>query len=208
MSDAPRRYVQRSRAAAAAATGERIVAFARALFFSSGDAPTIEAVAARAGVTAQTVFRRFGSKEGLFDACVAAGRAEVAGHRFRVAPGDVDGAVDNLLDHYDAWAERSLSLQRLATSSPAAAAALEAARALHVEWVETVFAPWLAREPPRARRRLRALLVMLTDVHAWRVLCREQRLGRADARAALHLAITATLSAHPPASSRRAKRSP
>jgi len=180
-----RAYVQGRRAEAAQATGARIVAAAIELFLESGQEPTLDAVAARAEVAVQTVLRRYGSKEGLFAACLAEGSAEVEAERGTVTPGDVPGAIDNLLAHYDGWGERSLRLLSLEAKSPAAAAAVEGGRALHREWVATVFGPLLAGLTPAVRRRRLAQLVTITDVYAWKLLHRDQALSRAETRLAL-----------------------
>jgi AcrR family transcriptional regulator len=63
----------RARADAAAATADRIIAAARVrLRREPYDELTLEVVAADAGVTVRTVLRRFGSKDGLARAVVAA----------------------------------------------------------------------------------------------------------------------------------------
>ncbi|MHB9145699.1 MAG: TetR/AcrR family transcriptional regulator [Symbiobacteriia bacterium] len=60
-----------SRSTAAAATRERIVATARALFAESGyDGTTTAAIAGRAHIAEGTIYRHFGSKKELFVACV------------------------------------------------------------------------------------------------------------------------------------------
>ncbi|MFL5885485.1 MAG: helix-turn-helix domain-containing protein, partial [Thermoleophilaceae bacterium] len=62
-----RPYRMTARAEAAAATGERILEAAAELFHARPfDEVTLEDVARRAGVSSQTVIRRYGSKEGLF----------------------------------------------------------------------------------------------------------------------------------------------
>jgi AcrR family transcriptional regulator len=185
-SDRPARpYVQRRRAAAAAETGARILEAATRLFLVGGEEPTLDAVAAEAGVAVMTVLRRFGSKEGLFAACLDHGTAVVAAERNVVPPGDVPAAVDNLLDHYDAWGDRSLRLLWLAERSPAAQRVVEGGRALHRDWVARAFGPALDGLPDDARRLRLAQLVAVTDVYVWKLLHRDQGLDRADTRRAL-----------------------
>lgn len=178
-----RPYTQRRRAEAAADTGARIIAAATARFLSTGEEPTLEAVAGDAGVTVQTVLRRYGSKDGLMGACIAAGEAQVAAERDAVTPGDVQGAVDNLLAHYAAWGERSLRLLSLAERSASAARVVAGGKALHRAWVARAFGPQLARVAEAERTVRLAQLVAVTDVYAWALL-REQ-LDSGDLRAAV-----------------------
>jgi AcrR family transcriptional regulator len=184
-SEAPRRYVQTRRAAAAAETAAKIMDAARTLFLQSGELSALDEVAARAGVSVQTVLRRFGSKEGLFRAAVAQSQAEVGAARGAVTPGDVDGAVDNLLEHYEALGAVALRLLALADRTPAAAEVVAGGKALHRRWVDHAFGPQLADVAPDDRRVLAAQLVAVTDVTVWSTL-REQGLDAADLRRAVH----------------------
>ena len=74
-----RPYRMGARAVAAEQTGLRLVAAMQALF---AERPypgiTLEATASRAGVTLQTVLRRFGSKAGLLAAAAAAATAQAS----------------------------------------------------------------------------------------------------------------------------------
>ena len=64
-----RPYRMRARAQAAQATAQAIIAAARVLFAERPyDQVSLPVIAERAGVTVQTVLRRFGSKEELFAA--------------------------------------------------------------------------------------------------------------------------------------------
>jgi AcrR family transcriptional regulator len=177
--------VQRRRAENAVATGRRILDAAVTTFVATGDEPTLEAVAAHAGVTVQTVLRRFGSKGGLFEAAAAAGTARVAEERGVVAVGDVAGAVRNLLDHYERWGDVALALLAAETRRPALAAATAGGRRVHREWVERVFAPWLDALPGSERPRRLAQLVAVTDVYVWKLLHRDLGLPRAEVDATL-----------------------
>jgi AcrR family transcriptional regulator len=95
-----RTYRMVARAESAEETGRRLIATMLDLF---GEQPfeevTLDAVAARAGVTLQTLLRRFGSKSGLLAAAAADGMARVKAQRIPVPVGNVRAAVANLFDH-------------------------------------------------------------------------------------------------------------
>jgi AcrR family transcriptional regulator len=185
-SESPERrsYVQTRRAEAAERTALRIVEATKALFLRTGEPPILEAVAAEAGVTVPTVLRRFGSKEQLFATCVTQTQAEVAAARGRVTPGDVEGAVDNLLEHYDEMGGLALRLLALAEQSSAAADVTRAGKALHRAWVEHSFGPLLAAWGGEERAVRTAQLVAVTDVYTWATL-QEQGLEKATLKLAM-----------------------
>ena len=82
-----RPYRMQARAQAAAETERRIFGAARELVAERPFAQvTLDDVAARAGVSVQTVIRRYGSKDGLIRAVAQQVRAEVHEQRFE-APG-------------------------------------------------------------------------------------------------------------------------
>src|ERR687883_1620896 len=95
-----RPYRMRARAEAAAETGRRIleatIELYRERFF---DQVTLEDIAERAGVTVRTVIRRFGSKERLIEAAAEEGTRWVTHQRYQAPIGDIEGAVNNLMDH-------------------------------------------------------------------------------------------------------------
>ena len=71
---------------------------------------SLEALAARAGVTKQTLLRHFGSKDGLLLQALLRGAEQVLDQRWSAPTDDIAGAVANLVDHYEAWGERSLRI--------------------------------------------------------------------------------------------------
>lgn len=180
-----RPYVQRQRAASAAETGTRILAAAIELFVEVGAEPTLDAVATRAGVTVQTVLRRYGSKEGLHLAAVADVRARVAESRGAAPVGDIAGAVANLAQHYAEWGDIVLRLLAKESAGPAIGSATQEGRAFHHAWVERVFAPQLEVVEPSSRPRRLAQLVVITDIYAWKVLHRDLGLPNAEVEATL-----------------------
>src|SRR4051812_12502055 len=93
----PRRpYEQVARAQAAEATGQQILeAFLARLMTQWFDEITLDLVAADAGVTVQTVVRRFGGKEGLLASSVKILAEQIAARRGS-GPGDLAAPVERL----------------------------------------------------------------------------------------------------------------
>ena len=179
-----RPYRMSARAAAAAATGERILDAAVAVFFETADLP-LDDVAARAGVTVQTVIRRFGGREGLFAAALERESGRVRDQRDTAPVGDVAAAVRVLVDHYEDYGDRVLALLAVESRSPAAGQVVAQGRLLHRAWCERVFAPALAGLDGTDRARRLAQLVAVADVYTWKLLRRDAGLPRDDVELAL-----------------------
>lgn len=175
-----------ARAAAAEETGRRLVRAMQALLAERPyDELTLEAVAARAGVTLQTLLRRFGSKAGLLAAAAEEGGARIEAQRAAAPVGDAAGAVTNLFDHYEEWGDAVLRLLAQEERFAELAAIARRGRAVHAAWVERVFAPALAGRRGRARALRRSQLVAVCDVTVWRLLRKDLGLSRADAQQAV-----------------------
>ncbi len=187
-----RPYRMRARAEAAAATADRILDAAEEAFWERPtDRLSLDEVASRAGVTVQTVIRRFGNKERLIEAAAEEGKRQVIRQRDQAPVGDVEGAVENLVDHYEEWADSALRLLAQEERVAAFRSVTDAARALHYEWVERTFAPLLAERTGMARRRLVAELIAICDVYFWKILRRDLGLSRKQAELAIREAIMA-----------------
>jgi AcrR family transcriptional regulator len=186
VSEGRRPYRMSARAEAANATGRRILDATEALFWARPvDQISLADVAAEAGVTVQTVIRRYGSKRELIEAAVARATEEVRRQRDEAPVGDVAGAVGNLLDHYEAMGERSLRLLAAEESSTQMREITEGARTLHRRWVQRTFAPQLAACRGATRARRLAQLVAVTDVYTWKLLRRDAGLSRSQVERAL-----------------------
>ena len=187
-----RPYRMRARAEAAAETGRRILGAVIELhmerFF---DQVSLEDIADRAGVTVQTVIRRFGSKEQLIEAATEAVNRQVVRQRDQAPVGDIEGAVKNLVDHYEEWGDSVLRLLAQEERVPAFRAVTDAGRTLHYEWVERTFAPLLAKPTGEERRRLLAELIAVCDVYFWKLLRRDLGLSREQTELAIREAIVA-----------------
>jgi AcrR family transcriptional regulator len=181
-----RRYRMQARAEAAAATAERILDAAVAVFWERPveDIP-LEEVARRAGVSVQTVIRRFGGKDGLLAAAAERETERVRRQRDQAPVGDLPGAVRNLVDHYEELGVPVLRLLAQEDRSPALRALADRGRAYHAGWCERVFAPALTGLGGARRARRLAQLVAVTDVLTWKLLRRDRRLSRRQTELAL-----------------------
>src|SRR5918997_1247374 len=187
-----RPYQMRARAEAAAETGRRILeAFIELHTERFFDQVSFEDIAERAGVTVQTVIRRFGSKERLIEAATEMANRQVVHQRDQAPVGDIEGAVKNLVDHYEEWGDGVLRLLAQEERVPAFRSVTDAGRALHYQWVEHTFAPLLAERTGKARRRLLAELIVICDVYFWKLLRRDLGLSREQTDLAIRETILA-----------------
>jgi AcrR family transcriptional regulator len=181
-----RAYVMTSRARSTQETGERILDATVALFAERPYAQlTLRAVADRAHVTVQTVIRRFGDKEGLTAAAAERSRSQIAVQRGAAPVGNIAGAVDNLVAHYEEAGDLSLRLLAEEQSVPQLAELAELGRGLHRDWCARVFAPYLLHLRGADRTRRMAQLVAVCDVYTWKLLRRDAGLSQRQVATAL-----------------------
>lgn len=190
---ASRPYRMVARAERAQETGERIVDAALELYFELWlDEITLEQVAKRAGVATRTLQRRYGGRDGLLAAVSATLAGRVAEQRFDSAPGDVDGAVENLMEHYENVGRLALRNMAQALRSETVGMLVEYGRDEHRRWVDHVFAPILERRA-HTGDLLRAQLLAITDVTVWDVLRNQVGLSRERTTAAIGGIVVALL---------------
>lgn len=176
-----RPYRMAARAAAARATGDRILDIALELFTAKPyDDVALEEIAARAMVTKRTVLRRFGSKESLFLAANERVGLEEMRRRNEAPIGDVGAAVSVVIESYERFGANRLRVLAQEDRIPVVAHDVAIGRRLHRSWVRRTFAPLIAPLTGAARKRRIAVLVALTDVYMWKLLRRDLGLTRAD----------------------------
>jgi len=186
MNMAARPYDMRRRAEKAAATGERIMDAAVALFWEEPtDDISLDAVAARASVTVQTVIRHFGGKDGLFASAAQREIQRVAETRDPAAVSTVREAVRQLVSHYEEMGDRAMWLLAEELRRPSLRTIVDAGRQFHRSWCAQVFRASLVGRPAAERRRRLAQLVAITDVYTWKLLRRQAGLSRAETEFAL-----------------------
>ncbi len=191
-----RPYKQAARAQAAARTGRRIidafVEFTRDRWF---DELTLNEVASRAGVSVQSVIRRFGGKEGLISAVMAAMGADIGAQR-ATTPGDAGASITRLFEVYEehgdgvmrnlAQEERYADLRRIC----------DFGRREHRRLTEEVYAPWLDGLASSERERALDALVVATDIYVWKLLRRDMSRAVVESRNAMARLVNAVLVEH------------
>jgi AcrR family transcriptional regulator len=172
-----RKYTMGARAAAVEETRERIIG---ALVSLAETHPfgeiSLEDIAAGAGVSVQTVLRRFGSRDALFAVAMETARANVTEER-RTPPGDVPSALRTLLDHYEKQGRVALLMLAQEDHDEVARKVTDFGKRLHRDWVQDAFGPLLPGPGPDEAAV--DLLVVATDVYTWKLL----RIDRGHSRA-------------------------
>jgi len=141
----------------------------------------LEDVAAGAGVTVQTVLNLFGSRSSLLDQALAVWLGELRATRLRADPGDVEGAIAALVDHYEQFGD--LVLRNLAEQADLEVIAT--GRAGHRQWVQRQFASHMGSLSEKARRTLVDKLVCVCDVYTWKLLRRDMSRSRPETEATI-----------------------
>jgi AcrR family transcriptional regulator len=192
MKTAMRSYRMGARGEAVAATRRRILEAGASVAIEDLDLdPTLDVVARRAGVSVQTVLRHFGSREALMAELIdfAVSRTE---RERRPTGTDPASAVDAVVAHYEQLGDFALALLAREGTDPRSAEIAELGKASHRRWVEDSFASELPVEAA-AREALVDLLVVATDVYAWKLLRRDRRHGVAVVRERMLAMVRALL---------------
>jgi AcrR family transcriptional regulator len=165
-----RNYSMQNRSKAAAKNEQRILSALAELFIEESLRDiTLEKISEKSGVTVRTILRKFGSKEGLFMATKDIDIAGIQSIKNTTRVGDLDHAVDTLLQEYELTGKAGIRLLSLEQEMALAAMFLKKGRKVHMEWVERVFAPYLPHEQV-ARRSMLGALYVETDINGWRLL--------------------------------------
>ena len=176
-----RPYSSDVRAQQAAATRQRILEAAQALFVDPAAEFTLDRVAQDASVSVQTVLRAYGSKERLILETIGTMRERE--DRVAVEPAaSVADAVSSLFDDYEEIGDRVIRMlaeeHRIAGFAEVAAQG----RRMHRAWVEGTFSPWTSSLSTRRRREAEVAVVAATDVYVWKLLRRDLGMGRRQAQ--------------------------
>jgi AcrR family transcriptional regulator len=167
---------------AVASTRERILRAAYDQWLKRPyDQVSVQSVAGAAGVSRQTVVRQFGTKDELALAVVDWQKPREDGYR-AVTPGDIESAVERLVDRYETMGDANVRILELEGRVPAIDYLLEISRAGHREWIERTLVPDSASD---SLDELVLALYAATDVTVWKLLRRDLGQSRAVAQATI-----------------------
>lgn len=181
-----RSYSMSNRADAAERTSREILEATAELYWAHPiEDVTLAMIAERAGVTVQTVIRKFGGRDEVFTAAAQFARVEVEDQRNTAPVGDVEAIVAVLVDHYELYGDNVMKLLSEESRLAAIAEVVERGRDLHRDWCARVFAPQLKGVRGARRSRLIAQLIAICDVYTWKLLRRDSGLSRDEAETAV-----------------------
>jgi len=182
-----RTYKGTVQAEIAALTEQRIIEAGLALFDEQwSDQITLEQLAQRAGVTVQTILRRFGSKERLANVVSQEAFRRAMQQRIDPPVGDLTTIVHGLIIYYESGGERMLRGLVQEARQPHLHTIIDVARASHREWLERAFKTYLERHDETTQARLLAQLYTLTSVYTWHQLRHESGLNQEETTHALY----------------------
>jgi AcrR family transcriptional regulator len=171
-----------ARAAAAAATGERLLAAAWRHFSTRPyEEVRLHEIAADANVTQATLHTRFGSKDELLTAAYAWFGAQEIAKRDTAPVGDERKAIGVLFDRYEAHGPAILRMLAQEQRVPSIRAMTELGRRYHREWTRRTFEPSLRGLRGAARRRRLTAIVVATDLLVWKLLRQDAGVSRQEA---------------------------
>lgn len=180
-----RPYRMSARADAAQLTADRIIdAMLARLVTTPYEHIRIEDVGADAGVTGQTVIRRFGGKPGLMNATVERELGRIAEAREAAARATPAETIRDLVVHYERYGALILKTYGEAPLVPGLPEIAARGRAFHVDWCRRVFALDPALTPAESARRL-AQVIAICDATTWRILRFDGGLDPAQTETAL-----------------------
>jgi AcrR family transcriptional regulator len=172
-----RSYRKKVRAETERANGKAILdaafsAFGREPF----DRVTLQQIAEDSGVTVQTVIRRFGSKEELFEALVARERPRILASRETAEGEGLESALRALIAHYEADGDTVLNFIAQEDRVPLVREVVGEGRRTHRGWVERHCALLLSGTDGAEREELVNAAIVATDLYTWKLLRKDRGL--------------------------------
>jgi len=187
-----RSYVMRARAESADGTRRRILdAAVEELWERALSEVRLEDVAARADVTVQTVLRIFGTKSALMELAWKPLRDRIMRQRETAEPGDVDGTISALFDHYEQMGDFVIRNLAHEQQLPELQEWLARGRKAHRQSMRRQFARQLAGR--KDAKLVLDCLVVACDVYTWKLLRRDAARSRKEAEACVRYLVSGIL---------------
>lgn len=181
-----------ARAEQVAETGQRVLNAASEKFAEGDfDEVSLGQIAKAAGVTVQTVIRRFGGKDGLFAAVCEREFPRIEAERIPKGGtgADLGAVLQTLVAHYEKDGPVMLNFLSQESRSPEITKVIRQGRALHENWVRTYCVDVLG-DPADAlfEQRLMAAIAA-TDLYIWKLLRLDRGFSQQDVKNTMHCLI-------------------
>lgn len=157
---------------------------------------TLEKIAERSGVTVRTILRKFGSKEGLFEASLKGDIGSMAERKNRTLAGDLDSIMDTLMEEYEATGRAGIRTLAMEFELTQAAEIIAKGRKVHWTWCERVFAPYMDGLDAQKRHEMLGALYVETDVNCWKLLRMDFSYSAEETRQIMHTKLKGVLYAY------------
>jgi AcrR family transcriptional regulator len=166
-----RKYEMGVRAKAAETTSEEIIRVVGELWMKySIHEITLQMVAQNTGVTVMTILRKFGSKEGLFEAAIRTDTVGIQDVRKESQAGNISQAISILMKEYEYAGPAVIRTLAVENDLPVAAKILKKGRELHKEWCQRIFAQYLPESNDKEYEIMLGAFYAATDVYKWKLL--------------------------------------
>jgi AcrR family transcriptional regulator len=166
-----RKYEMGVRTKAAEMTSKEIIRVVGELWIKySIHEITLQMIAQNAGVTVMTILRKFGSKEGLFEAAIKTDTAGIQDVRNKSQAGNVNQAISILMKEYEYAGPAVIRTLAIENDLPVAAKILKKGRELHREWCQRIFAQYLPASNDKEYGITLGAFYAATDVYKWKLL--------------------------------------
>ncbi|MGB4838816.1 MAG: TetR/AcrR family transcriptional regulator [Saprospiraceae bacterium] len=134
---------------------------------------TLEMIAEHSGLTIRTLLRKFGTKENLFEACLAYDAAHVKKKRNMARKGDIGHIVSTLIENYEEMGDASIRTIFLEPDMEIARKIGQTGRETHRAWCAQVFEPFLPEQNANSYDMDLTTFITATEVYLWKLLRRD-----------------------------------
>jgi len=166
-----RKYQMTSRAQSAENTSADIIRVLGELWIEhSIHDITLDMIAAKAGITVRTILRKFGSKEGLFEAALKTDAGGLHAIKDQAETGNIERAASLLMQEYEVTGMAGIRTLAIENELPIAAKILKKGREMHMKWCERVFSPYLPKSDHKKYKIMLGAFYSVTDVYKWKLL--------------------------------------
>lgn len=176
-----RKYEMKSRAESAARTSSDIIrVIGRLWLHLPMQEITLEKVAQEAGVSVRTILRKYGSREGLFEAAMKEDAAGIQSIKDEAETGNIPQAVSVLMKEYELTGMAGIRTLAAEQEFALAGKMLRKGRKMHMQWCARVFAPYLPSSKHRQYRVMLGAYYAATDIYAWKLLRKDLHYTRQE----------------------------